>query len=155
MRLLDLLPFARRAGAARWPRIVWGFVGLIALSAAIWYGGQMAGIAPFDAVATRIWIISAIWILALAIWIFRIWRRRRAARRIEEALAPAASEGDGRVRTVWACCARASSPSRIISSTGKASKTPLIGCFGRLFLSSSRKDFQLAPSAWASLSWLV
>ena len=97
MRLLDLLPFARRAGAARWPRIVWGFVGLIALSAAIWYGGQMAGIAPFDAVSTRIWIISAIWVLVLAIWIFRIWRRRRAARRIEEALAPAASEGDGRV----------------------------------------------------------
>lgn len=96
MRLLDLFRLGRGARMSRWPRFVFGLLGLAALSAAIWFGGEISGVPPFDSVAVRLWIIGAIWGLVLAVWLFRLWRRRRAARAIEAALAPA-QPGDGEV----------------------------------------------------------
>ena len=96
MRVLGLFHISPRR-MLRWPRLLLAILALAALSAAIWFGGEMLGMSPFDGFWFRVWVIAGIWTLATAIWLFRIFRRRRAARTLEEAMVPVEPTGDGKV----------------------------------------------------------
>lgn len=95
MRLLGF-----RIPLPRWKKHLWWrwlvtVLGLAALCAVIWIGGPMTGWAPLAGLTLRLSLIGLICGLFLLVLLLR-WRRRvRAARAIEETLAPPEPQGDG------------------------------------------------------------
>jgi len=76
-------------------------VGLLCFAAIVWFGGPMLGIGesrPLESVWLRVTIIAVAVVLVVGFYAFRWWRRRRAAKQIENALkADDSTSGDGEV----------------------------------------------------------
>ncbi len=76
-------------------------IGLAAFAAIVWFGGPLIGFGdsrPFDSVWVRLLIILVVFAIVGSIYGIRYWRRRKAARALEAALAQSEQqEGDGKV----------------------------------------------------------
>ncbi|MEM7422238.1 MAG: type VI secretion system membrane subunit TssM [Pseudomonadota bacterium] len=74
-------------------RSVWVFIftvlGLIALSALVWFLGPMIGL---EDLLTLGLIIGGIWLFAFIVWMIRRWRRKRQAAALEENVVKAAED---------------------------------------------------------------
>ena len=85
----------------RWlPRIAIP-VGLLAFAAIVWFALPMIGYAdtrPFEPAWVRIAIIAVVFLIVGSVYGIRYWLRRRAAKKLEAALAESeAKQGDGKV----------------------------------------------------------
>lgn len=114
MNFLGLrLPRSRNRPWLRW---IFVTLGLLAFSAAVWFGGPMTGWGPLVSVFWRIVIIGAVLGVFGLVALIR-WRRRvRAAREIEQALIPVEPEGDGKV-----LAEKMQQAMRVLKKTGGAS----------------------------------
>ncbi|MFI0844738.1 type VI secretion system membrane subunit TssM [Mesorhizobium sp. IMUNJ 23232] len=76
-------------------------VGLVAFAAIVWFVGPLIGyedIRPFDPVWVRLLIILVVFAIVGGFYSIRWWLRRRAARKLEAALAESeGKQGDGKV----------------------------------------------------------
>ena len=73
-------------------------LGLVALSAAIWFGGPFLGwgeIWPLEGVLIRLSLILVLAAVIAAYYGFRYWRRRRAQKALEAAMVTAEPENEG------------------------------------------------------------
>ncbi|MEM8852008.1 MAG: type VI secretion system membrane subunit TssM, partial [Pseudomonadota bacterium] len=80
-----------------WFKILLTILGLIGLCLAIWFGFPLTGVAIMASVWLRATLIGAILGLVFVILLVRFIRRRRAAKRLEEAMVPEVPVGDGKV----------------------------------------------------------
>ncbi|KIT16799.1 type VI secretion system membrane subunit TssM [Jannaschia aquimarina] len=87
----------RAAGRHAWLRITLTVLGLIALCAAIWFGGPMTGVALLGTVWLRATVIGTILGIVLLIVGIKWWRRRKAAKALEDALVEEREVGDGKI----------------------------------------------------------
>lgn len=89
----------------RWVKIPMILIGLFAFAGIVWFAGPLLGIGesrPFESVWSRVLVILVGFTIVGAVYGFRWWRRRKAARALEEALkAEEAGQqaGDGDVLT--------------------------------------------------------
>ena len=75
-------------------------VGLIAFALAVWFGGPLIGIAGVFILASvwsRLILIGLVWGAVGLFYLVRWWRRRRAEKALEQAIAPEGPTGDGEV----------------------------------------------------------
>lgn len=97
MKLLGLFKIPASVMRSAWVRIPLMIIGLAALCVAVWFGFPMTGLEIMSAVWLRATVIGVILGLFLLIVTIKLVRRRRAARKLEEALVPAEPVGDGKV----------------------------------------------------------
>lgn len=76
-------------------------VGLLAFATIVWFAGPLVGyedIRPFDSTWVRLLIISVVFAIVAGVYGFRWWRRRRAAKALEAALAESEGrQGDAKI----------------------------------------------------------
>ncbi len=87
-----------RAGTKRaWFRILLTVLGLVALCCAIWFGGPLTGVPILATVWLRATVIGTILGIVFLVILIRFIKRRRAAKRLEEAMVPIEPVGDGKI----------------------------------------------------------
>ena len=79
-----------------WIRIPLNIIGLLCISAAIWFGFAMIPLEIFQTVWLRASLIGFIWFIVILVFTIKLIRRRRAARALEDSLKPE-PVGDGAV----------------------------------------------------------
>lgn len=84
-----------------WLKLIFSILGVISLALLIWFAGPLLSIAdvrPFESALVRFLLIAFIVVLTIAITFYKLYRRHKAIKELEEAVTePATIDSDGQI----------------------------------------------------------